>query len=37
LSSSDFDRKAVELRLNPNQDCLGHVLTAAGYETSFLE
>jgi arylsulfatase A-like enzyme len=25
-----------ELRLNPNQDCLGHVLTAAGYETSYL-
>ena len=25
-----------ELRMNPNQDCLGHVLTAAGYETSYL-
>lgn len=25
-----------ELRLNPNQDCLGHVLTAAGYETIYL-
>lgn len=25
-----------ELRINPNQDCLGHVLTAAGYETSYL-
>jgi arylsulfatase A-like enzyme len=25
-----------ELRLNPNQKCLGHVLSAAGYETSYL-
>jgi len=25
-----------ELRMNPNQECLGHVLTAAGYETSYL-
>jgi hypothetical protein len=23
-----------ELRMNPHQDCLGHVLTLAGYETS---
>ena len=25
-----------ELRLNPNHDCLGHVLTAAGYTTDYL-
>ncbi|WP_052700027.1 sulfatase family protein [Martelella endophytica] len=25
-----------ELRMNPNQTCLGHLLTGAGYETSYI-
>jgi len=25
-----------ELRFNPNQDCLGHVLTRAGYQTAYI-
>ncbi len=25
-----------EVRLNPNQRCIGHVLTGGGYETAYI-